>query len=695
MNKNLPIYNSLESIVNAVAENDVIIVKAETGSGKSTQIPQALYEAGYEVVVTQPRRVAARSVASRVAEEMGVKLGDVVGYKTGFEKNLSRKTKITFCTDGIELAVSLNRNIGVKRVLCIDEVHEYNLNIEALLAWCKRQISRGFASKVVIMSATIDTSKLQRYFFNCPVFSIPGSLYPVKMNEIQEYEIFDVLKRHVERNENVLVFESGKKEIEEFIAKYSSIDAEFLPLHGELPAEEQDSCFRSYNKSKIIVATNIAQTSITIPDIDVVVDFGKEKRIEIVDGVEGIHLSDCSQADCLQRKGRAGRVKNGIYYLVGTPLKSRLEFAVPEIQRLRIESVILKFLAIGIDIEDIELFHKVDYEKIVDSKKVLEMLGAIKDGKITEIGKKMVKIPLDVRLSRMLIEAEKRGVLRDSITLASILQVGSYIKRDCSLPVKNYSSDAINMLLNFKMLEDEYFKTRDYTSYYFQSVNKKRYRDIIETRKKILEYYYKQGIYVTSTLNYEEVVKCMLVAYKDNVYVQEYYNSYVNEYRFSRILDRNSICHGSNILLGMPFDIPIKGVYRDSLRIINMCSKLSVEMLQEIAPEYINLKCSTSYYDGDKDTRVIYEDVYVHDKYVCEHKRYSNEGGSDLADFLVDVYRGYKSTSKEIEDFITRKDFYDSYEVRGYFLEVLDKYSISSLVDLTEKLSLLELRKAS
>ena len=174
MNNTLPMYNKLNEVLDAVKENSVVIVRAETGSGKSTQIPQALYYAGYEVIVTQPRRVAAMTVASRVAVEMGVRLGDLVGYRAGFEREDSKKTKILFCTDGLELARELASNeIEKKRVICIDEIHEWNMNMEALVAWCKYAISTGSNIKLVIMSATIDTTNLQRYFFDCPVIDVP------------------------------------------------------------------------------------------------------------------------------------------------------------------------------------------------------------------------------------------------------------------------------------------------------------------------------------------------------------------------------------------------------------------------------------------------------------------------------------------------------------------------------------------
>ena len=497
MNKTLPIFNFLDTIVNLVNNNPVVIVKAETGSGKSTQIPQALHQAGYDVVVTQPRRVAARSVAARVAQEMGEKLGSLVGFRTGFEKNDSKLTEILFCTDALQFARELHVKGSRSRVLIIDEVHEWNLNIEALVAWCKKQLDSGFNTKIVIMSATLDTSRLQAYFNNCPVIKVPGKTYPVETMEISPKKLDEEIKTLVEKGKNILVFLPGKREIETFVSKYSGmeLDATILPLHGELTSEEQDACFKSYPNSKIVVATNIAQTSITIPDIDVVVDFGLERRIEYVNGVEGLYLRDISQADCLQRKGRAGRVKEGLYILASDTLfEDRVPFCVPEIQRLRIESVILKFLSIGIEIEDLELFHQISSEKIAASKRVLESLGAIKDGKITKKGQKLVVMPLDVTHSCMLLEAEKRGVLSDMITVVSILESGPlFYKARKMVTVQNRKSDILDRFLVFNMLEKEYFKTRNCKSPLFEEINMKTFFNIIELRKKLFKFYKDRG----------------------------------------------------------------------------------------------------------------------------------------------------------------------------------------------------------
>ena len=320
------------------------------------------------------------------------------------------------------------------------------------------------------------------------------------------------------------------------------------------------------------MATNIAQTSITIPEIDVVVDFGLERRIEYVNGVEGLYLRDISQADCLQRKGRAGRVKEGLYILASDTLfEDRVTFSVPEIQRLRIESVILKFLSIGIEIEDLDLFHQISSEKIAASKRVLETLGAIKDGKITEKGRKLVVMPLDVTHSCMLLEAEKRGVLSDMITVVSILESGPlFYKPRKVIPVQNRYSDVLDRFLVFNMLEKEYFISRNFKSSLFEEINMKTFFNIIELRKKLLKFYKDRGVNVK-----KEATK--------------------NE---ARRLDNKSVVSSGKIVLAQPRDFEVRGYI---IKILSTVSVVTVDMIMEVFPNLLSVKRTEpryNQYDG-------------------------------------------------------------------------------------------------
>jgi len=309
---NLPIEKFRADIVTAVEENSVVIITAETGAGKSTQVPQFLLEAGYDLVITQPRRLAARSVAERVAEEIGEELGQTVGFRTAIDRQDSSATRCLFCTDGLALVRELvGQNEGI---LVLDEVHEWNENMEVLVAWVKKAIAAGSDMKVVLMSATLEAEKLSAFFDGAPVISVPGRTFPVTVQE-PGMRLIDDVKTLVEQGRNVLVFQPGKQEIQDvcYALEQADVNAEVLPLHGQLSPPDQKLCFAHYGRPKVVVSTNVAQTSVTIDDIDAVVDSGMERRIELANGVEGLYLKPISLADSAQRKGRAGRVKPGVY----------------------------------------------------------------------------------------------------------------------------------------------------------------------------------------------------------------------------------------------------------------------------------------------------------------------------------------------------------------------------------------------
>ena len=411
---NLPIAEYKENIIEAVRDHAFTIITAETGSGKSTQVPQYLAEYYNQVVVTEPRIMAAKTLAKRVAEEMGATLGNEVGYKTGYDKCSSPDSKILYCTDGLQLIRTIfNENHKKENVLIIDEVHEWNLNIETLIAWCKH-MKDVWKTKVVVMSATMDMIALADFFGeDVVVLSIPGTLYDVSVEERRAFEIVDTIIENIYDNKNILVFVSGKREIANVIKELEIFDlnATVLPLHGEMEWDDQKKCFEEYPNSKVIVATNVAQTSLTIPDIDVVVDTGEARISETNDGIQGLFLRPISRADILQRKGRAGRTKNGKYILCSsTPISDRPEFTIPEIQRSILDRVVLQLAAIGLDAEELEFFHQPDKQAILNAKNEVTVIGALSDNKVTELGYKIVKIPVSVQFARMIVEAEKYGV---------------------------------------------------------------------------------------------------------------------------------------------------------------------------------------------------------------------------------------------------------------------------------------------
>ncbi len=446
----LPVREFYDQITQAVDANQVTIVTAETGAGKSTQIPQYLAEHGYSrIIVTQPRILAARNLSKRVREEWAERNNedstDIIGYRTAHERDDSGKTQILYCTDGLQLVRELT-GIGTleSQVLVLDEVHEWNENMEVLVAWAKKRAEEEPRFKVLIMSATFDEQALADYFNTTAVLKIPGRYFPVtkRTGEDLLQELFLQLDTP---GRNILTFLPGKSEIQavsEALATKAEIQGvPILPLHSQLEAADQQKVFQNYPNGKIILSTNIAQTSITIDDIDMVIDSGLERRSEVRSGVEGLFISQTSQADCAQRAGRAGRTKPGEYVLAAfdtmpcEPLENRPEYPVPEILRKHIDRLTLRLAGIGMDIEMLDFYHDPSKAAIKRAKQTLRTLGALTpSGEITGIGRAMERFPVESSYARMLVAADEYsdGVKSQLATIIAIQEIGGIIKGGAS-----------------------------------------------------------------------------------------------------------------------------------------------------------------------------------------------------------------------------------------------------------------------
>lgn len=613
MNTSLPIYNYKNEIINAVKNHAVTIITAETGSGKSTQVPQYLNEVGYDVVVTEPRRMAAWSLAQRVAEEMDTPLGETVGFRTAFERNDSPNTSILYCTDGLELVRILTDTKDRKKVLVIDEVHEWNLNIETLIAWSKKKITENWCTKVVIMSATLEKESLANYFEKSVyTLEVPGNLYPVSFSQKTSIELIPSIRKMISEGHNTLVFVPGKKEIEKVINELSDEKAVILPLHGELDSFEQRKCFKSYSLPKVIVATNVAQTSITISDIDAVVDTGEERRLEVNDGIQGLFLRSISKADCLQRKGRAGRTKEGRYILCSdTYFEDREEFSVPEIQRGILDQIVLRLATCGIDATQLEFFHQPSEGALIMAKEKLINLGAIEESNnVTSIGYKMAKMPVSVQAARMIVAAEEYGVTEEVICIASILEIGGLLNRETSYSefTTEESSDLLAELEVWKQL-----KEMRYIEFDKLGINKKSFYRIKEHIQKMHDAL-DEIVEITSSEDKRAVKKACLTGMLEYVYKEEY-DGYVNGDGIKRVISRESCLYGWNrprLLVGIPKTIEFDdrmGIRR-KLNIISMATKVSTQELMELAPNFFCYKDVEPYYsvsvDAIKVTRKTY-----------------------------------------------------------------------------------------
>lgn len=442
----LPTLDFKDAITDAVDQNQVVIITAETGAGKSTQVPQYLAEHGYaRVIVTQPRILAARNLTKRVREEWAERnsedSSEIIGYRTAHERDDSGQTQILYCTDGLQLVRELTgTGINEKQILVLDEVHEWNENMEVLVAWAKKRCQEEPKFKVVIMSATIRTDTLAEYFGTTAVIDIPGRYFEVTKRKGEDVltELFAQLDAP---GRNILTFLPGKSEIQNVAdvlkEKAEKMGVPVLPLHGQLDAETQQKVFASYPSGKIILSTNIAQTSVTIDDIDMVIDSGLERRSEVRSGVEGLFIAQISQADCLQRAGRAGRTKPGEYVLAPydampcAPFEERDEYATPEIMRKHIDRLTLRLANVGIDIELLDFYHDPSKAAIRRAKRTLVALGAMTpSGEVTRIGREMEQFPVESSYARMLVEVQQYDPEVQNIlaVVIAIQEIGGIVK---------------------------------------------------------------------------------------------------------------------------------------------------------------------------------------------------------------------------------------------------------------------------
>ena len=441
--ESLPIAGYRVQILASVDAAQVTIIVAETGAGKSTQVPQYLAEHGYrKIIVTQPRILAARNLSTRVRDEWQARHDDdAVGYRTAHERDDGPRTIILYCTDGLQLVREVTGDgTGVRQVLVLDEIHEWNQNMEVLVAWAKKRCQEDPAFKVVVMSATIDADALAAYFGSGTPIVVPGRSYPVVRRRGED--LIAELNLQIESaSQNVLVFLPGKSEIESVAARIGLLaeakEVPVIPLHSQLKAEQQQLAFESFPHGKVILSTNIAQTSVTIDDVDLVLDSELERRSEIENGVEGLILDQISQADCLQRAGRAGRTKAGDYVLAPLdrmpclPLSERPAYAVPEILRTHLDRLMLRLASAGIDIDTLEFFHAPSRKAIEVAKRTLMTLGAMTaDGDVTPIGARMERYPVESRYSRMLVEAEGLSdpVRMKLAAIIAIQEVGGIVR---------------------------------------------------------------------------------------------------------------------------------------------------------------------------------------------------------------------------------------------------------------------------
>ncbi|MGF1862128.1 ATP-dependent RNA helicase HrpA [Photobacterium profundum] len=451
----LPVSQRKDDIAEAIKHNQVVIVAGETGSGKTTQLPKICMELGRGthgmIGHTQPRRLAARTVATRIAEEMECELGSYVGYKVRFNDQVSDRSQVKLMTDGILLAeIQNDRFLSQYDTIIIDEAHERSLNIDFIMGYLRELLPKRPDLKVVITSATIDPERFSKHFNNAPIIEVSGRTYPVETryrpvsedgddgDRDQLQAIFDAVDELCDEGPgDILIFMNGEREIRDTadaLEKRNLRNTEILPLYARLSANEQNRVFQSHGGRRVVLSTNVAETSLTVPGIKYVIDPGTARisRYSYRTKVQRLPIEAISQASANQRKGRCGRVQEGICVRLYSEddFLSRPEFTDPEILRTNLASVILQMTAIGLgDIHAFPFVEAPDNRNIQDGLRLLEELGAINlkatdpRKRLSPMGRQLARLPLDPRLARMVLEAPKLGSLREVMVIACALSI--------------------------------------------------------------------------------------------------------------------------------------------------------------------------------------------------------------------------------------------------------------------------------
>ena len=527
----LPVSQRREDIAAAIRDHQVVIVAGETGSGKTTQLPKICLELGRGrrtqaggglIGHTQPRRIAARSVAERIASELETDLGDLVGYQVRFTDRTSKASRVKLMTDGILLA-ELQRDRMLRRydTIIIDEAHERSLNIDFLLGYLKRLLPRRPDLKLIITSATIDVDRFAAHF-DAPVVEVSGRTYPVEIRyrplmdldgqdedgEVvvrdQTEAIVDAVKElSAEGPGDVLVFLPGEREIRDTADALADLDKldhrrrlEIVPLYSRLSAAEQHKVFSSHGAAvrRVVLATNVAETSLTVPGIRYVVDTGVARisRYSVRTKVQRLPIEPISQASANQRSGRCGRVEAGIAIRLYSEedFEGRPEFTDPEILRTNLASVILQMTSLGLgDVDRFPFVEPPDKRNVSAGVQLLEELGALREGQLSKVGRRLARLPIDPRLARMILEAERLGCVREVIVIAAALSLQDPRERPAELQAqadqqharfKAEGSDFLTWLNLWRYLKEQ---QRELSSSAFRRMCKREFLNYLRVRE--------------------------------------------------------------------------------------------------------------------------------------------------------------------------------------------------------------------
>ena len=650
--ESLPIFTVRDELLNIIRDNKVTIIVGETGSGKTTQLTQYLYESGYAkygiIGCTQPRRVAAVCVAKRVSEEMNTHLGDIVGYTIRFEEFINEKTtKIKYMTEGILLRESLTDNeLQMYSVIIMDEAHERSLCTDVLFGILKKIIAKRRDLKLIVTSATMNSKKFSTFFGDAPIYMIPGRTFQVNYHygkstpeDYVDAAVKKAIEVHLQYPQgDILVFMTGQEDIEatclllnERLKKLGENVPKIviLPIYSQLPSDYQARIFKKTEHRKCIVATNIAETSLTLDGVKYVIDTGlcKLKVYNPKIGMDALRVTPISQANANQRGGRAGRTGPGLCFRLYTEHSFNSEMwenNVPEIQRTNLANVVLLLKSLKIDnLLEFDFMDAPPHDTILNSMYQLWQLGALDDkGDLTELGKIMVEFPLDPALSKILIVSEKYGCSSEIATIVSMLNVQSIFVRpkdfekQADLARERFyipESDHLTLLnvyekwkLNGNSME---WANENYLNY-------KSLKKVDDVRKQIVFIMVNNDIKLVSCRNnWDEVRKCIIAGYFLNSAKLKGIGEYVN-------LRTGIPCvlHPSSAIYSLGYT-PDYCVYHElimtSKEYMSCVTAIEPSWLVEVVPNFFSFKKIVS-------DNPLHQTIDKKDKNIIEEKKEEN-----------------------------------------------------------------------
>ncbi|SOV15067.1 pre-mRNA-splicing factor ATP-dependent RNA helicase PRP22, putative [Plasmodium gaboni] len=620
----LPIYNLKNDLMKAIEKNNVLIVIGETGSGKTTQIPQYLHEASYTqkgiVGCTQPRRVAAMSIAKRVSEEFGCILGQEVGYSIRFDDCTSNDTIIKYLTDGMLLRETLSDTLLTKySFIILDEAHERTISTDILFCLLKDVVRKRSDFKLIVTSATLDAEKFSTYFFNSPIFTIPGKIFPVEILHSKEPEsdyveasLITVLNIHLnEHPGDILVFLTGQDEINtaceilhERMKKLESMSPPpliILPIYSSLPSEMQSVIFEPAPPGcrKCILATNIAEASLTIDGIFFVIDpgFCKIKKYDSKRDMDSLIVAPISKANAKQRAGRAGRTGPGKCYRLYTEeaYKNEMsEMSVPEIQRINLGSIVLLLKALGInDFLHFDFMDSPSVETLIHSLENLYYLGALDDnGYLTKLGKKMANFPMEPNLSKILLTSLNFNCTDDVVTIVSMLSVQNIFYRPQNKALladkkKNKfimpQGDLITYLNIYNKWKENSFSNYWCHENFIQSRALKRAQDVRKQMLSIFEkynYQVKKSTHKNDSTKYVNICKSICSGYFNHVCKRDTQQGYT-----TLLTNQQVFIHPSSTLFNKnPLFVVYHELVLTNKEYIRDCTIIQPQWLIQLAP---------------------------------------------------------------------------------------------------------------